>query len=526
MKDNSLGNITDPGNPMMRSRSKSFCIVSLLFFAAWTQRAFALDLGAMRKSLFKIQVISQTPNYEQPWAQNPTQSSSGTGFYIGKEGIMTNAHVVADGKFITVQRDGDDRPMTARVRFIAHDCDLALLEVQDPVIFKGLKPLTFADFPEVRESVNTIGYPAGGEQLSITQGVVSRVSYRRYVHTGSDSHLLVQVDSAINPGNSGGPVVQKGKVVGVAFQSQTQAENTGYIIPTPVVKRFLLDIKDGHYDGHPVQGFWFMDGALENAATREYHKLKKGDGGVKISQVADHSPAKGALRPGDILLSIEGAPIGVDGKIVFQNERINLRALWDLKQRGDKVKAEILRNGKRQAIQFALTPKGNFYDSGLKYWIRPRFAIVGGLVFSALSRNYLQEWGKGWYYDSPLMLRYAQTFALDIPALQGKRDIVILSERLAHPVNTYAGPFMEEILMRVNGKDVTSVEDIPKIIAAEQSEFLIFEFLDQKTPLVLERESVVKADASIMQQYQVPTASWFGGDDDDGASANWEGEGG
>ncbi|RZA19173.1 MAG: serine protease, partial [Proteobacteria bacterium] len=371
-----------------------------------------------------------------------------------------------------------------------------------------------------------IGYPTGGEQLSITQGVVSRVSYRRYVHTGSDSHLLVQVDSAINPGNSGGPVIQKDKVVGVAFQSQTQAENTGYIIPTPVVKRFLLDIKDGHYDGHPMQGFWFMDGALENAATREYHKLKKGDGGVKISQVADYSPAKGSLFPGDILLSIEGQPIGVDGKIVLHNERINLRALWDLKQRGDKVKAEILRNGKRQTIQFALTPKGDTYDSGLKYWLRPRFSIVGGLVFSAMSRNYLQEWGKGWYYDAPLMLRYAQTFSVDIPALQSKKDIVILSERLAHPVNTYAGPFMKEILMRVNGKEVNSVEDIPKIIAAEQSEFLIFEFLDQKTPLVLERKAVVEADASIMQQYQVPTASWFGSENDDGATANWEGEGG
>ncbi|MES2744707.1 MAG: serine protease, partial [Bdellovibrionota bacterium] len=176
-------------------RSKSLCFLSILLFTFCAQSAFAVNLGAMRKSLFKIHVISQTPNYEQPWAQNPTQSSSGTGFYIGKEGIMTNAHVVADGKFITVQRDGDDRPMTARVRFIAHDCDLALLEVQDPAIFKGLTPMTFADFPEVRESVNTIGYPTGGEQLSITQGVVSRVSYRRYVHTGSDSHLLVQVDS-------------------------------------------------------------------------------------------------------------------------------------------------------------------------------------------------------------------------------------------------------------------------------------------------------------------------------------------
>ncbi len=509
----------------MKRFLSSFLSVLLALSFSSTQSAFAVTSESVRKALFKIQVISQTPNYEQPWSQTPTRSSSGTGFYIGKEGIMTNAHVVADGKFITVQRDGDDRPMTARVRFIAHDCDLALLEVQDPSIFKGVTPLNFADFPEVRESVNTIGYPTGGEQLSVTQGVVSRVSYRRYVHTGSDSHLLVQVDSAINPGNSGGPVMQKGRVVGVAFQSQTQAENTGYIIPTPVVKRFLSDIKDGHYDGHPVQGFWYMDGALENAATREYHKLSKGDGGVKISQVADYSPAKGVLEPGDILLKIEDKPIGVDGKIVFHGERINLRALWDLKQKGDKVKAEILRNGTRQKIRFTLDPKGPLYDSGLKYWLRPRYTVIGGLVFSALSRNYIQEWGKAWYYDAPLMLRYAQYYAVDIPALNGKKDIVVLTERLAHPVNTYAGPFMEEILMKVNGQSIQSVEDVRKIIQSEEGEFLIFEFLDQKTPLVLERKLVMDADEAIKQQYQVQHPSWFGTEDDDGATASWEGEG-
>lgn len=498
-----------------------------LFAMLWMNASdlFAVNLGSMRKSLFKIHVISQTPNYEQPWTQDPVRGSSGTGFYIGKEGILTNAHVVADGKFITVQRDGDDKPMTARVRYIAHDCDLALLEVADPNYFKNVQALSFADFPEVRAMVNTVGYPTGGEQLSTTQGVVSRVSYRRYVHTGADSHLLVQVDAAINPGNSGGPVIQKDKVVGVAFQSQSAAENTGYIIPTPVVRRFLTDIKDGKYDGHPVQGLWYMEGALENAATREYHKLKKGDGGVKLSQVTDYSPAKGSLLAGDILLAIEGKPIGVDGKIVMFNERLSFRALYDLKQKGDKIHFDILRDGVRKKVEFALNAKGLFYDPGLQYSIRPRYVTIGGLVFTALSRNYLQEWGKSWVYDAPLVLRYVQNFATELHMFQGKKDIVVLSERLAHPVNTYAGPFMEEVLLRLNGQEVNSVEDIPRIIEKEKGEFLIFEFLAQDTPLVLERKAALDADTSILQQYQIPLAKWFGSDADDGATANWEVEG-
>ena len=500
-------------------------ILPLLFAMLWASDLLAVNLNSMRNSLFKIHVVSQTPNYEQPWTQNSVRSSSGTGFYIGKEGILTNAHVVADGKFITVQRDGDDRPMTARVRFIAHDCDLALLEVADPSYFKGMTAMRFADFPEVRAIVNTIGYPTGGEQLSVTQGVVSRVSYRRYVHTGADSHLLVQVDAAINPGNSGGPVIQKERVVGVAFQSQAAAENTGYIIPTPVVKRFLTDIKDGRYDGHPVQGLWYMEGALENAATRDYHKLKKGDGGVKVSQVAHYSPAKGVLLPGDILLSIDGKTIGVDGKIVLFNERLSFRAFYDLKQRGDKIQLQILRDGVRKKVEFNLQAKALFYDPGLKYSLRPRYLTVGGLVFSALSRNYLQEWGRNWSYDAPLVLRYAQTFATELKLFQGKREIVVLTERLAHPVNTYAGPFMEEILLKLNGESISSVEDIARIVAADKSEFLIFEFLGQETPLVLEREAALEADTSIVKQYQIPLSKWFGSELEDGATADWEGQG-
>ncbi|MGC4016166.1 MAG: serine protease [Luteolibacter sp.] len=103
-------------------------------------------------------------------------------------------------------------------------------------------------FRHWKSQVRVIGYPIGGERLSVTRGVVSRIDFSTYSHSQADSHLIVQIDAAINPGNSGGPVVQDGKVVGVAFQGLRQADNTGYIIPTPVIKRFLKDIEDGRYD--------------------------------------------------------------------------------------------------------------------------------------------------------------------------------------------------------------------------------------------------------------------------------------
>lgn len=72
-------------------------------------------------------------------------------------------------------------------------------------------------------------YPVGGECVSITAGVVSRVEMTVYAQA-EEELLSIQIDAAINPGNSGGPVVNDdGEVVGVAFQSlgDSDVENIG-----------------------------------------------------------------------------------------------------------------------------------------------------------------------------------------------------------------------------------------------------------------------------------------------------------
>ena len=119
---------------------------------------------------------------------------------------------------------------------------------------RNLKPLELGGVPELQSRVRAYGYPVGGHELSRTEGVVSRIEFGTYIHPGIDSHLLIQTDSAINPGNSGGPVTQSGQAIGVAFQSNLSLNDVGYFIPVPLIKRFLLDIEDGIYDGVPEIG--------------------------------------------------------------------------------------------------------------------------------------------------------------------------------------------------------------------------------------------------------------------------------
>ena len=191
----------------------------LLAVAMGIPVASLAGIDQQRQSVAKIFVTVQQEDFRQPWQSSPPMSGSGSGFIIKGKRLLTNAHVVSDARFIEVQREGDTRKFPAKVRFIAHDCDIAVLEVKDESFFEGTKPLTFGStLPSLNDAVIVLGYPMGGGRLSLTKGVVSRIDYNLYAHSSIDSHLVMQVDAAINPGNSGGPVLFNNKVIGIAFQ--------------------------------------------------------------------------------------------------------------------------------------------------------------------------------------------------------------------------------------------------------------------------------------------------------------------
>src|SRR5690606_12633997 len=108
--------------------------------------------------------------------------------------------------------------------------------------FAGTLPIPLGTLPHLSEQVSVCGYPVGGERISITQGIVSRIDLVQYAQ--SQRRLLaVQIDAAINQGNSGGPVIQDGVLIGVAFQALDDAEKIGYVIAVPVIEHFLEDVE-------------------------------------------------------------------------------------------------------------------------------------------------------------------------------------------------------------------------------------------------------------------------------------------
>eukprot|EP00899_Mesostigma_viride_P003081 jgi/Mesvir1/12774/Mv22830-RA.2 len=208
-------------------------------------------------SVVKVFTVSVGQNYFLPWQSHGQRELTGSGFVIDGKRIITNAHVVDDYAFVLVRKHGHPTKYKAKVEAVSHECDLAILRVdEDSDFWTGLVPLELAsegELPLLHENVSVVGYPSGGDSISVTGGVVSRMELIQYTFGGTNL-LAIQIDAAINPGNSGGPVFLENKVVGVAFQCLPDADNIGYIIPVPVVRRFLADVA---INGEP-KGFCAM----------------------------------------------------------------------------------------------------------------------------------------------------------------------------------------------------------------------------------------------------------------------------
>lgn len=449
------------------------------------------------KSLVRIQATSQEPNYRVPWTGGEISGGVGAGFVIADRRIMTNAHVVSNARFLLVSKEGDPKPYPARVLYIAHDCDLALLTVDEPKFFEGTQALSFGGLPAIESTVSVYGYPIGGDRLSVTRGVVSRIDFQPYSHSGVDSHLTIQIDAAINPGNSGGPVLQDGKVVGVAFQgfSGDVAQNVGYMIPTAVVLRFLKDVEDGRYDKYVDLSLSYHP--LHNPVMRRALGLEDDDTGVIVGDVYGGGNSEGYLFPGDVLLSIDKLPIASDGTVTMDDDTVEMAEVVERKYRGGTVDFVVLRDKKRIDVAVPLTKAWPFNLQANAYDEKPRFIVFGGLVFQPVDANFMSAYDPG-----DLRLRYYFNHFVSRHLYKDRREIITLSSILADPVNSYAGEFRYEILDKINGQPIRSLNDAADALK-KPADYYVFEMLGNGRPLVLERKAVEAARERIRSRYGI-----------------------
>ena len=479
-------------------------IIAFLHPSALAQDQPATSNADIYKSVVRIECATQSADYRTPWNSGRFGGGTGSGFMIGPNQFMTNAHVVSNANRVLITRRGSAQKHPARVVHIAHDCDLALLEVEDEAPFAGLKYLDFGGVPALESQVRAIGYPVGGDRISVTRGVVSRIDFRPYAHSRIDSHLVVQIDAAINPGNSGGPVLQDGKVVGVAFQGLRQADNTGYMIPTPVIKRFLKDIGDGTSDRYVDLGI--TEFPLFNPAMRKALQVPENGLGVMVASVLPTGPCDGVMEPGDVLLSIDGNPIDNAGNIEVDGEKVVLHEVVERKFAGDDVTLEFLRGGEKKDVTIKLKafPHSRIY--AVRYGERPRFVFFAGLVFQPLDFNLYSTYG----FDSPRVRKIFQNYVQDA-LFKEREDVVVLtrveSDRLTSFITGFNGTVVDEI----NGQRVRNLSHAHELLyAKDQPEFITIKCNGFPRPIVIPSAEVESANKRIMKQNGIFRSHYLG----------------
>jgi serine protease Do len=263
-------------------------------------------------------------------------TSLGSGFIVSKDGyILTNAHVVDDANVVTV-RLTDKREFRAKVVGSDKQSDVAVLKIDAsnlPVVRIGDPKQS-----KVGQWVVAIGSPYGFDN-TVTSGIISAKSRAL---PDENYTQFIQTDVPVNPGNSGGPLFNlQGDVIGInsMIYSQTGGfQGLSFAIPIDEAIRVKDQlVKTGHVSrgrlGVSVQG---VDQTLANS-----FGLKQPEGAL-VSQVDPNGPAaKAGLKPGDVILQVNGVPVTSSSELPSQIAAI---------QPGTNVKLQVWRDRSAQDV--------------------------------------------------------------------------------------------------------------------------------------------------------------------------------
>lgn len=477
-------------------RKTTYLIVSGLCFVALS----GFSAVGIEDSVIKIYCASQSYIFNQPWKKSNVRAGRGTGFFIEGNKILTNAHVVSNAKYIEVQKFKGSKKYIAQVEFISHGSDLALLKVMEKEFYKGLVPLSFGKLPELNSTVTTYGYPLGGVQLSVTRGVVSRIEMHTYSHSGMEQHLTIQTDAAINPGNSGGPVIQEGKVVGIAFQGLSSAENVGYLIPGIVVKQFLDDIKSGKVDGFSDLAIDYRE-YCENPSVRKILGLPDDISGVVVTRLFPNMPAWKKLKKMDVIISINGHNISNDGFVYLDGRKVNFLEVVERLQVGSSIPLEIWRNKKKIKVDVAAQAWKMPVNVANPYGVVPKYYIFGGLAFTPLSKGYISAAG-GWKNLS-LAVKELYTNAATEEKYAAYKEFPVLTKRLPAKINVNMEKFSGRVVESINGHTIYSMQDLKKRLEKADKDLIEIKFMGYDVPLIISKKDALQQGPSILSQYHI-----------------------
>lgn len=354
------------------------------------------------------------------------ESSLGSGVIVDASGlVVTNNHVIEDADEVRVAL-ADGREFDAEILLKDRRADLAVLRVRSDQPFPVV-PIADSDSAAIGDLVLAIGNPFGIGQ-TVTSGIVSALAR---THVGSDDlGYFIQTDAAINPGNSGGALIDmRGELVGVntaIFSRSGGSLGIGFAIPSNMVRAFVDAAREGRPFLRPYVGASFVPVTPDIA---EAIGLDKPSGAL-VQSVVDGGPASEAgLRPGDVVLSMDGFAIEGPDSLGYRLATAGLDRQTDLTVRSSDGRTERVR------LELAEAPETPPRDERSLRGATP----FAGATVANLSPRLAEE--------------------LEMP--QTKSGVVVME---VEPRSAAArlGLQPKDIVLSLNGREVESTEDLER----------------------------------------------------------------
>jgi serine protease Do len=279
------------------------------------------------------------PNPNAPRGESQPARGTGSGFIVSADGyVVTNAHVVrgAGGTTEITVRLTDRREFPAKLVGMDDRTDVAVIKIEAT----NLPTVRIGDPSQLKPGqwVVAIGSPFGMEN-SVTAGIVSAV---QRTLPGDPYVPFIQTDVAVNPGNSGGPLFNlSGEVVGI--NSQIYSQSGGYMglsfaIPIDVANEVREQLVK---TGRVQRGRIGVEIGPVTAAFAESFGLDVPRGALVNSVVAGDPADKAGVKPGDIIIGVNGRKIDRD---------IEVPAIISSMKPGEKATLEVWRDRKSRNI--------------------------------------------------------------------------------------------------------------------------------------------------------------------------------
>jgi Do/DeqQ family serine protease len=377
------------------------------------------------------------------------QRSLGSGVIVDPSGlIVTNVHVIEGATEVKVALS-DKREFDAEIVLKDEHSDLAVLRPKGA--HERFPALDFGNSDELQvgDVVLAIGDPFGVGQ-TVTHGIVSAVA-RTQIGI-SDYQFFIQTDAAINPGNSGGALVNlKGQLVGIntaIYSHSGGSQGIGFAIPANMVRVVVASAKGGNA---AVKRPWLGAKLQEvTPAIAESLGLARPSGALVASTMAGGPAARGGIKAGDIIVSIDGT--AVDDPNAFDYR-------FATKPLGGSAQLGLIRKGREMAVTVALQSLPDTPRDQIEIHARSPFA---GATVANLSPALADDLRLDQQSEGVVIVKVADgSAAQSVGFARGDVVVSVNSQKIDKTADldhiTRAGGRQWRITIRRNGQDISVV---------------------------------------------------------------------